>query len=777
MAGTSSLVYTLSSDGTYYIVGTGFNTIEDLNYHIDELGYGTEGSGLDNTWTGGDLVIPATYNGLPVLGVASQAFQNITNITSVTFEGNVQTLGIYTFFGCSSLTNVTLSNSLNIIGNNVFVGTSIVNITIPASVSSIHQDAFNTSSLQTIIFEGNNPCGIQQYSIYTNTIIYVPTLTRYRTAWKGIAGISLNNIQRIPNTNEVDYAETTYVSSATSVTNTIYCEVGEQLLASVVYRSTFTAPSGWTLVTSAPMIDNGSIQQWLAIYSKIATSTTETFTALVSNLGRIYLSLINIVDRTFSEIVSLNGDSSVVENGQIQVTNTTNNELLYFIGTITSSTGTQAVGYTITGDYEIFNLSASGGRLTWVYNDEPNTSFTLTKTNGSSLFNQLGLELVVPQPEPPMPPLPEGYIDENDLAKFSTLIKQYLQSKLPAETYTITTNVTNGTYSGSATITWTGTESVTISANTGYELPETITVIGASYTYNSSTGVISLYNATGNVTISAECESSAPQGLIAYATAQSGVTYTAVSDLTSYTDAQINDISKAISNCADITSSTQTVYLSDATSISVGATRSYTLSTQEAMTDRILGFNHDTLTSSTAYGEATATGKAGITWQMVNCLATRYKMNSSSTNAGGWNASLMRTSTLPTVKLTLPQDLQGIIKLVDKKAANGGSSNYSATITSSDDLFLLCEKEIFSSITWAQDGSNEGTQYAYWASHNQASDRIKYYNNAGTLTTSFWWSRSSNFDLINRFCGVGASGNVFFTNASDTRGVAFAYCT
>ena len=106
-----------------------------------------------------------------------------------------------------------------------------------------------------------------------------------------------------------------------------------------------------------------------------------------------------------------------------------------------------------------------------------------------------------------------------------------------------------------------------------------------------------------------------PTGLIAYATAQSGVTYTPVSDLTSYTDAQINEISKAISNCADITSSTDTIYLSDETSISVGVTRSYTLSTQEAMTDRILGFNHDTLTSATAYGEATSTGKAGITWQ------------------------------------------------------------------------------------------------------------------------------------------------------------------
>ena len=267
-----------------------------------------------------------------------------------------------------------------------------------------------------------------------------------------------------------------------------------------------------------------------------------------------------------------------------------------------------------------------------------------------------------------------------------------------------------------------------------------------------------------------------PTGLIAYATAQAGVTYTNVTDLSNYTDAQINDISKAISNCADITSSTQTIYLSDETSISIGATRSYTLSTQEAMTDRILGFNHDTLTNANAYGEATATGKAGITWQMVDCLATRYGMNSSDTNAGGWNGSAMRTSTLPTIKLTLPQDLQGIIKLVDKKSANGGSSNYSATVTSSDDLFLLAEIEIFGSITYAQDGSNEGTQYAYWVGKT-APNKIKRYDNAGTPTITGWWERSSSSVNTLRFCYVNTSGIASGTNASGSRGVAFGYCT
>lgn len=265
--------------------------------------------------------------------------------------------------------------------------------------------------------------------------------------------------------------------------------------------------------------------------------------------------------------------------------------------------------------------------------------------------------------------------------------------------------------------------------------------------------------------------------LIAYATAQAEVTYTNITDLTSYTDEQIDAISKAISNCVDITSTTQTIYLSDDTSISIGATRSYTLSTQEAMTDRIIGFNHDTLTNSNAYGEATATGKAGMAWQMVNCLATRYPMNDSNTNAGGWNNSKMRTSTLPTIKLTLPSDLQNIIKFVNKKSANGGSTNYSATITTSENLFLLSEKEIFGSVFYAQDGANEGIQYAYWAAHNTNSDRIKYYDNAGTQTATIWLERSSFYSSTILFCIVYSNGSANGNDANTSRGVSFAYCT
>ena len=67
--------------------------------------------------------------------------------------------------------------------------------------------------------------------------------------------------------------------------------------------------------------------------------------------------------------------------------------------------------------------------------------------------------------------------------------------------YTITNSLSNCTASGASTIVEEGTAAVTITANSGYELPDTITVSGASYTWDKSTGTVILSTPTGNVTV------------------------------------------------------------------------------------------------------------------------------------------------------------------------------------------------------------------------------------------------------------------------------------
>ena len=153
----------------------------------------------------------------------------------------------------------------------------------------------------------------------------------------------------------------------------------------------------------------------------------------------------------------------------------------------------------------------------------------------------------------------------------------------------------------------------------------------------------------------------------------------------------------------------------------VGEEKTIELTTGEKVTLVILGFNHDDLTGG---------GKAGMTIGMKNLLATRYAMNSSSTNAGGWDQSKMRTETMQTLLAQLPSDLRNSIKQVNKKATAG---NASTTITtSSDKLFLFSEVEIDGTTTAGY--ADEGEQYEYWKTIKDGTvtaDRIKYLSNGG----------------------------------------------
>lgn len=170
---------------------------------------------------------------------------------------------------------------------------------------------------------------------------------------------------------------------------------------------------------------------------------------------------------------------------------------------------------------------------------------------------------------------------------------------------------------------------------------------------------------------------------------------------------------------------------------------------------QIIGFNHD---------DKTAGGKAGITFQMVDCLSTTYNMNSSNTNNGGWKNSAMR-SRMPTFLSQLPSDLQSVIKAVNKLVSVG--NNTSTIETVSDKLFLLSEVEIFGSTTYSFAG--EGSQYDWYKAGNT---KVKKVNGSANA----WWERSPRSGGTNYFCFVSSNGGADFSNASGSCGVSFGFC-
>ena len=169
---------------------------------------------------------------------------------------------------------------------------------------------------------------------------------------------------------------------------------------------------------------------------------------------------------------------------------------------------------------------------------------------------------------------------------------------------------------------------------------------------------------------------------------------------------------------------------------------------------QIIGFNHDTKTDG---------DKAGITFQLVDCLNTTYQMNSSNINAGGWKGSEMR-SHMSDFFSQLSTDLQSVIKPVNKLTSVGNSTSTIETV--SDKLFLLSEVEVFGATPRSFAG--EGSQYDWYKAGNTRAKKVN-------GSANEWWERSPS-KSSNGFCFVYDNGNSEYGGATYSYGVSFGFC-
>jgi len=146
---------------------------------------------------------------------------------------------------------------------------------------------------------------------------------------------------------------------------------------------------------------------------------------------------------------------------------------------------------------------------------------------------------------------------------------------------------------------------------------------------------------------------------------------------------------------------------------------------------------------------------------LKDCLNEAGYMNSSNTNANGWDGCARRTWCNGIFRNAIPSALRGIFKQHKNKASAGSGS--SAINTSNDYFALPAEIEVFGTRSYSASG--EGSQFKYYET---ASNRIKNVNGSAAN----WWERSPYSSSSTNFCGVFSNGFADLYSASHAYGLA-----
>ena len=190
---------------------------------------------------------------------------------------------------------------------------------------------------------------------------------------------------------------------------------------------------------------------------------------------------------------------------------------------------------------------------------------------------------------------------------------------------------------------------------------------------------------------------------------------------------------------------------------SIGDTKNLDFGSEGVHKMQIVAFDEDDLADNS--------GKAHITFICKDLLPTTYKMNSTSTTTGGYEASAMRTYLSGTILPKLPVEVQAAIKEVKKIQSTYSSAVVKDGQTTTEKLWIPSDHEVGLGTTYETTGAVYSGVFT-----SASSTRIKYKSGSA----NYWWLRSAyRADSFRGVYGNGDSGN---RDAINAVGVAPGFC-
>lgn len=155
-------------------------------------------------------------------------------------------------------------------------------------------------------------------------------------------------------------------------------------------------------------------------------------------------------------------------------------------------------------------------------------------------------------------------------------------------------------------------------------------------------------------------------------------------------------------------------------------------------------------------------------------IITTSKMNTAYSNTGGWNNAEMNTFINNDIYNALPNELKEII--IDTIVVSSYGKNDTANFTTTNKLYLLAPKEIYTDYTETTDTAKDLTRALDYyngkgVTMNSYANAIKYNNS----TATWWWLRNVPSSNSGNFFGVNVTGILNNNYAHFVGGVSPAF--